>query len=58
MAHKYDERITPALISQTRAYLKLLVDRQRISVGDVVRQAVRRHILESSVWITRDSLSS
>jgi hypothetical protein len=44
MAQKYDERITLALTSQMREYLKLLADRQRTSVGDVVRQAVREYI--------------
>lgn len=44
MAQKYDERITLAVTSQMREYLRLLADRQRTSVGDIVRQAVREYI--------------
>ena len=44
MAQKYDERISLAITSQMHDYLKLLADRQKTSVGDVVRQAVRDYI--------------
>ena len=44
VAQKYDERITVALTSQMAQYLRLLAGRQRTSVGDVVRQAVREYL--------------
>ena len=44
MAQKYDERITVAVTTQMAQYLKLLAQRQKTSVGDVVRQAVRDYM--------------
>jgi hypothetical protein len=44
MTQKYDERITFAVTAQMQQYLKLLAERQKTSVGDVVRQAVREHL--------------
>ena len=44
VAQKYDERITVALTSQMAQYLRLLAGRQKTSVGDVVRQAVREYL--------------
>jgi len=44
VAQKYDERITVALTSQMAEYLRLIAGRQKTSVGDVVRQAVREYL--------------
>ena len=44
MAQRYDQRITTAVTSETFQNLKLLAKRQKTSVGDLVRQAVREHL--------------
>jgi len=44
VAQKYDERITVAITSQMAEYLRRIAGRQRTSVGDIVRQAVREYL--------------
>jgi hypothetical protein len=44
MTQKYDERITLAITTHMHEYLQLMADRQKCSLSDVVRQAVRDYL--------------